>query len=154
MMCPPESVNTYGTPSRRNARATTRPPCIDISAISDSRETRDSVRRRIRVAERGAPPSAASEPARVTPASRPDAPCGRSEGERGCPALRDPSTDARPSRPELDLADVGDTLPHELGELLLDTCLDLTDPLARDAEVVADLLQRHRLLVAHERLET
>src|SRR5438477_12258925 len=86
MMCPPERVKTYGTPSRLSARATTRPPCIDIVL-----------------------------------------------------------------RSELDLFDVGDALPHVVGELLLDAGLDLPDALPRDAEVVPDLLQRHRLLVAHER---
>src|ERR1043166_2752866 len=86
MMCPPERVKMYGTPSRLSARATTRRPCIGIVL-----------------------------------------------------------------RSELDRFDVGDALAHVLGELLLDARLDLADALARDAELVPDLLQRHRLLVAHER---
>src|ERR1043166_4898683 len=35
MMCPPERVKMYGTPSRLSARATTRPPCIGIVLRSE-----------------------------------------------------------------------------------------------------------------------
>src|SRR5438034_1778644 len=55
--------------------------------------------------------------------------------------------------PELDVPDVRDLLAHVFGEPLLHARLDLPHPLARDAELVADLLQRHRLLVTHERRE-
>src|SRR5678816_1707998 len=35
MTCPPQRVKTYGTPSRRSARATTRPPCIVMRSRSE-----------------------------------------------------------------------------------------------------------------------
>src|SRR5262249_28149390 len=54
---------------------------------------------------------------------------------------------------DLDLPDVGDLLAQIGAETLLETRLDLPNPLAGDAVLVADLLQRDRLLVAHQRLE-
>src|SRR5262249_26145054 len=54
---------------------------------------------------------------------------------------------------DLDLPDVGDLLAQVGAETLLQTRLDLPNPLAGDAVLVADLLQRDRLLVAHQRLE-
>src|SRR5919197_6337698 len=54
---------------------------------------------------------------------------------------------------ELDVPDVRDLVAHVVGEPLLHARLDLPHPLARDAELVADLLQRHRLLIAHERCQ-
>src|SRR5262249_27381975 len=55
---------------------------------------------------------------------------------------------------ELDVLDVRDLLAEIRPELLLESRLDLADALARDAVLVADLLERHGLLVAHERFET
>src|SRR5262249_29219889 len=58
-----------------------------------------------------------------------------------------------PSGPELDVLDVRDLLLEIRRELLLHARLDLPHALAAHAELVADLLQRHGLLVAHERLQ-
>src|SRR5436853_520421 len=44
MMCPPQSVNTYGTPSRRSAWATIRPPCID--GVGSLRGARQKIKER------------------------------------------------------------------------------------------------------------
>jgi len=55
--------------------------------------------------------------------------------------------------PELDLLDVRDALAEVLGEPALHALLDLADALTRDAELIPDLLQRHRLIVAHEGLQ-
>src|SRR5262249_13850443 len=55
---------------------------------------------------------------------------------------------------ELDLLQVGDLLAQVRAQAFLEARLDLPDALARDAVLVADLLQRDRLLVAHQRLET
>src|SRR6185369_12061260 len=56
-------------------------------------------------------------------------------------------------RSKLYVLDVGNLLAQVVGEALLHPDLDLADALARDAELVADLLEGDRLLVPHERLE-
>src|SRR5437899_13061593 len=66
---------------------------------------------------------------------------------------RPPWTCIRLLGAELDVPDVRDLPAHVVGEPLLHAHLDLPHPLARDAELVADLLQRHGLLVTHERRE-
>src|SRR5262249_56873113 len=57
------------------------------------------------------------------------------------------------SGPDLDVFDVRDLLAEKIREPLLHARLDLPDALSADTELVADLLQRGRLLVAHERRE-
>src|SRR5437867_11414172 len=89
MMWPPHSVKTQETPCSRRARATIRPPCIDMGT-------------------------------------------------------------SLVSGPELDVLDVRDLLAEIIREPFLHARLDLPDALAADAELVADLLQRDRLLVTHE----
>src|SRR5206468_3072874 len=66
---------------------------------------------------------------------------------------RPPWTCIRLLGAELDVPDVRDLPAHVVGEPLFHARLDLPHPLARDAELVADLLQRHGLLVAHDRRE-
>src|SRR5881396_2590237 len=66
---------------------------------------------------------------------------------------RPPWTCIRLLGPERDVPDVRDLPAHVVGEPLLHAHLDLPHPLARDAELVADLLQRYGLLVTHERRE-
>src|SRR5213594_254288 len=82
-----------------------------------------------------------------------DTPCSRSARA----TIRLPCIDMGTSRvvsgPELDVLNVRDSLAEKFREPLLDARLDLPDALAADAELVADLLQRDRLLVAHEGLE-
>src|SRR3989442_2267384 len=66
---------------------------------------------------------------------------------------RPPWTCIRLLGAELDVPDVRDLPAHVVGEPLLHAHLDLPHPLARDAELVADLLQRHGLVVTYERRE-
>src|SRR6059036_3543591 len=66
---------------------------------------------------------------------------------------RPPWTCIRLLGPERDVPDVRDLPAHVVGEPLLHAHLDLPHPLSRDAELVADLLQRYGLLVTHERRE-
>src|SRR6185295_13461096 len=133
MMCPPHSVNTYGTPSRRKARATTRPPCIAISV--PHRSTRSLSGKSAAPAQPAAARRTQSAPQQFS----------RS------PSRPETSVSARLAK--FDVLDVGNLLTEILGEAFLDPHLDLAHALARDAELVADLLERDRFFIAHERLE-
>src|SRR6185312_2497147 len=68
-----------------------------------------------------------------------------------------PSRSARRRRSRLlrrihrQLREVRQLLPHVLAQLLGEPRLQLARPLARDAPQIADLLQRHRLLVLRRR---
>src|SRR5262249_34926338 len=92
-------------------------------------------------------------PQRVKTCDTPSCRSARATTRPPCIAMLGILSSDGTSGPELDVFDVRNLLPQVLGQLLLHPGFDLPHPPAAHAELVADLLQGHGLLVAHERLQ-